>query len=69
LHRWALANPTAATLSRVAFDALLADLEKGKRTRHSVGRSHFAVCDGRFLTLRPAEAAIRVKPRRAGRTN
>ncbi len=69
LHRWALANPAAATLSRVAFDALLADLEKGKRTRHSVGRSHFAVCDGRFLALRPAATAAGVKTRRAGRIN
>ncbi len=63
LHRWVLANPPAAVLSRAAFDTLLQQVEAGARTRSSAGKAWFAVCDGRRLFL---EAAAR--PRR-GRAN
>jgi tRNA(Ile)-lysidine synthase len=67
LHRWVLANPPATTLSRAAFDALLADVVSGRPTRHSAGRDHFAVCDGRRLELKPAASSG--SRRSAGRIN
>jgi tRNA(Ile)-lysidine synthase len=54
LHRWLLAQPKAGELSRQAFEALLADLETGKRTRHSLGREGFAVTDGKILSFESA---------------
>jgi len=53
LHRWVLAQPRIGELSRQAFEALLGDLERGKATRHSVGRHGFAVTDGRLLWFEP----------------
>lgn len=49
LHRWLMAEPRAGEISRPAFDALLAALERGKPTRHSLGRQGFAVTDGGVL--------------------
>ena len=49
LHRWLLAQPRIVAISRQAFDALLDVLERGKSTRHSVGREGFAVTNGRVL--------------------
>jgi tRNA(Ile)-lysidine synthase len=43
LHRWLGAQPRAGELSRQAFDALLAAIERGEPTRHSLGREGFAV--------------------------
>ncbi|MBI5768240.1 MAG: tRNA lysidine(34) synthetase TilS [Verrucomicrobia bacterium] len=47
LHRWLLRQPQAGELSRQAFEALLAAVERGAPTRHSLGREGFGViCDG-----------------------
>ena len=69
LHRWVLANPPAATLSRAAFEAVLRDVETGRPTRHSVGRDHFAVCDGRRLALVKAGRSATAGRDPAGRIN
>jgi tRNA(Ile)-lysidine synthase len=42
LHRWLLSQPTAGKLSSQGFDALLAAIERGKPTRHSLGVEGFA---------------------------
>jgi tRNA(Ile)-lysidine synthase len=49
LHRWLARHPAAGEPSRQAFEALLAAIEAGKKTRHSLGRDGFAVCDGKEL--------------------
>ena len=54
LHRWLRAEPRASSISRAAFDSLLLTLERGKSTRHSLGRQGFAVTDGRVLRFQPA---------------
>lgn len=54
LHRWLAHESRAGEISRVAFEALLAALERGQRTRHSLGRQGFAVIDGRSLKFEPA---------------
>jgi len=43
LHQWLLDQPAAGDLSRQGFDALLAAVERGTPTRHSLGRTGFAV--------------------------
>lgn len=43
LHRWLLAHPRTGEPSRQAVDALLAAVERGRPTRHSLGREGFAV--------------------------
>ena len=43
LHRWLLAQPRAGDLARQGFVALLAAVERGTATRHSLGREGFAV--------------------------
>ena len=53
LHRWLLLQPRAGEISRPAFDALLAALERGVATRHSLGRHGFAKTDGRELWFEP----------------
>ncbi|MGH7960076.1 MAG: tRNA lysidine(34) synthetase TilS [Opitutaceae bacterium] len=53
LHRWLMVQPRAGEISRAAFDALLAAIERGKRTRHSLGRHGFAVTDGREVWFEP----------------
>ena len=42
LHRWLLAQPAGRGLARQAFDALLDDVMRARRTRHSVGVAGFA---------------------------
>ena len=49
LHRWLLAEPRAGDISRAAFDALMAALERRRPTRHSIGRQGFAVSNGKVL--------------------
>ncbi len=51
LHRWLVRHPAAGEPSRQAFESLLAAVEVGKRTRRSLGRDRFAVCDGTVLRL------------------
>lgn len=53
LHRWLSQEPRAGEISRVAFEALLGALERGQKTRHSLGRQGFAVTDGRVLRFEP----------------
>lgn len=53
LHRWLAQEPRAGKISRAAFEALLAALERGRRTRHSLGRLGFAVTDGCVLRFVP----------------
>lgn len=43
LHRWLRLHPAAGDVSRQAFDALLDAMERGRPTRHSLGREGFAV--------------------------
>jgi tRNA(Ile)-lysidine synthase len=66
LHRWLVRQPRSGAISRQAFDALLATLETGKATRHSVGKQGFAVSDGRILRF---EAAGRPAGRISRRAN
>lgn len=53
LHHWLLAQPRAGGLSRQGFEALLAAVEQGTPTRHSLGREGFAVIRGRALRFAP----------------
>ncbi|MSU50198.1 MAG: tRNA lysidine(34) synthetase TilS [Opitutus sp.] len=53
IHRWLLAEPRAGAISRQAFDALLLAVERGKPTRHSIGREGFAVIDRDGLRFEP----------------
>jgi tRNA(Ile)-lysidine synthase len=53
LHRWLGAVPRAGGISRQAFEALLEVIERGQRTRHSLGREGFAVTDGARLWFQP----------------
>jgi tRNA(Ile)-lysidine synthase len=64
LHRWLIAEPRAGDISRAGFEALLAAIERGKPTRHSLGRDGFAVTDGRELWFDP----IRKKRRKFQRS-
>ncbi len=43
VHRWLLAQPVVFHLSRQAVDALVAAVERGQTTRHSLGSEQFAV--------------------------
>ncbi|MCX6952143.1 MAG: tRNA lysidine(34) synthetase TilS [Verrucomicrobia bacterium] len=54
LHRWLLAQPKAGGLSRQGFESLLAAVERGTATRHSLGREGFAVIHGGVLRFEPA---------------
>ena len=49
LHRWLLRQPRAGALSRQAFEALLVAVERGRPTRHSLGREGFGVIRDGFL--------------------
>jgi tRNA(Ile)-lysidine synthase len=49
LHRWLLAQPQAGSLARQGFDSLLAAVERGAPTRHSLGTGGYAVIRGGFL--------------------
>ncbi len=54
LHRWLLVQPKAGVLSRQGFEALLAAVERGAPTRHSLGREGFAVIRKGVLRFEPA---------------
>lgn len=65
LHRWLRAESRAGELSRQAFDALLAAIERGRATRHSIGREGFAVIAADRLRFELAGKSRRRKiPRR-----
>ena len=55
LYRWLLAQPRAGRLVRQGFEALLAAVERGKPTRHSLGREGFAVIHGGVLRFERTE--------------
>ncbi len=65
LHRWLATESRAGELSRAAFEALLGALERGQKTRHSLGREGFAVMDGRELRFEPAGKKRRIFHRSA----
>jgi tRNA(Ile)-lysidine synthase len=64
LHRWLLECRKKNDLSRQAFDALLASVERGKPIRHSLGREGFAVIRGGVLRFEKGRE-IRRKIRRS----
>ena len=59
LHRWLLLQSRAGELSRLGFEALLRAVERGRATRHSLGREGFAVI---------RKGRLRFEPRRRRRT-
>lgn len=65
LHRWLLAEPRAGDLSRQGFEALLAAIEQGAPTRHSLGREGFAVIGKSVLRFEPVGKRLRRFRRRA----
>ena len=65
LHRWLQAQPRAGEISRQAFDALLDAIQRGKPTRHSLGREGFAVTEGGQLRFESARNRRRIFHRRA----
>jgi len=65
LHRWLLAQPQAGELARQGFEALLAAVERGSPTRHSLGRDGFAVIRGGVLRFERAGKRRRRFQRRA----
>lgn len=66
LHRWLGLNRPGEDISRQAFESILASLQNGRTTRHSLGRDGFAVIDGRALRF---EAARRKQARIRRRAN
>ncbi|MSU24838.1 MAG: tRNA lysidine(34) synthetase TilS [Opitutus sp.] len=65
LHQWLLAQSHAGELSRQGFDALLVAVERGRPTRHSLGREGFAVIRGGWLRFERVGKARRRFQRRA----
>ncbi len=65
LHRWLLAQPKAGALSRQGFESLLAAVERGVATRHSLGVHGFAVIRGGVLRFEPVGKPSRRFRRRA----
>jgi tRNA(Ile)-lysidine synthase len=59
LHRWLLAHARPGGLSRQGFESLLAAVERGSPTRHSLGSEGFAVIRGGRL------AYVKVRPKRS----
>jgi tRNA(Ile)-lysidine synthase len=60
LHRWLLAHPKAADLSRLGFDNLLKAVARGNPSRHSLGNHGFAVIRGgklRFELMRKSRTS------------
>ncbi len=55
LHRWLRAQLGAGELSRQGFESLLAAVERGTPTRHSLGRDGFAVIRGGYLRYARSE--------------
>jgi tRNA(Ile)-lysidine synthase len=58
LHRWLRAQTRAGELSRQGFEALLAAVERGASTRHSLGREGFAAIRGGWLRFVPGKRAV-----------
>jgi tRNA(Ile)-lysidine synthase len=56
LHRWLRTQPRAGEPSRQGVEALLAAVERGVATRHSLGRDGFAVIRGGSLRFERAES-------------
>lgn len=54
LHRWRLQERRVGDISSAAFETLLEALERGKSTRHSLGREGFAVTNGKVLWFESA---------------
>ena len=54
LHGWLLAQSQVGDLSRQAFELLLDAIERGTRTRQSVGNAGFAVVRDQRLDFEPA---------------
>lgn len=65
LHRWLGGVKNAGELSRQAFDALLAAVERGQPTRHSLGREVFAVITNGRLRVEKSRKPGRKFQRRA----
>lgn len=65
LHRWLRNETRAGELSRQAFDALLNAIERGRPTRHSLGRRGFAVIAADRLRFEPGRKTRRNFERRA----
>lgn len=65
LHRWLCNESRAGELSRQAFDALLAAIERGRPTRQSLGREGFAVIAADRLRFEPERKTRRNFERRA----
>jgi tRNA(Ile)-lysidine synthase len=53
LHRWLLAQPRAAKLSRQGFETLLGAVERGTPFKHSLGSHGFAVIRAGKLRFEP----------------
>ena len=51
LHRWVGVQRREIDVSSQAFESLLAAVERGRPTRHSLGRNAFGVIDGACLRL------------------
>jgi tRNA(Ile)-lysidine synthase len=56
LHRWVLAQRRTIDVSSQAFEALLAALQAGKPTRHSIGRELLAEIAGGVLRVAPVRS-------------
>jgi len=65
LHRWLARHPGAGEPSRQAFAILLAALQRGGPWRQSLGRTGFAVSDGRVLSYAVPQRPVGKKRRRA----
>lgn len=65
LYRWMLQQPRAGDLARQGFEALLAAVERGEPTRHSLGREGFAVIRGGALRFERTGKRARKFQRRA----
>ena len=64
LHLWLRNEPCAGRISRQAFDALLTAIQRGRPTRHSLGREGFAVLTKRHLRFEAAGNPARKFQRR-----
>jgi tRNA(Ile)-lysidine synthase len=61
LHQWTLAHPEMGELSRQGFTSLLAAVEAGRPTRHSVGANVFAVIGAGRLRIERKSSARRTR--------
>jgi tRNA(Ile)-lysidine synthase len=58
LHRWLIESAPNTSLSRQAFESLLNDVMKPRRTRHSLGRDTFATIVGSRMKIEPARQKV-----------